>query len=202
MTKEAKKAMRAAVLLARSGLSTPEQQTAASLLSENLLGLAVLRGAGRVAAYWPFGSEPSPVGAIEALRERGVSVLLPVGLADGDLDWASYTGPDDLGAGAWRFAEPTAPRLGAAAIAAGDAVLVPALAVDTRGGRLGRGSGAYDRSLARVHAGVPILAIVYDEVLVAHVPTESHDRPVTHIITPVRVLDVAAFRHRRAAGGD
>ena len=199
MTKEAKKAMRAAVLLARSGLSAPERHSAALLLSENLLGLAVLRGARRVAAYWPFGSEPSPVGALEALRERGVSVLLPVGLTDGDLDWAPYTGRDDLGSGAWRFVEPTAPRLGAAAIAAVDAVFVPALAVDARGGRLGRGSGSYDRSLARVPAGVPILAIVYDEELVARVPTEAHDRPVTHVVTPVRVLDVAAFRRRRTA---
>ncbi|MDQ1723822.1 MAG: 5-formyltetrahydrofolate cyclo-ligase [Frankiaceae bacterium] len=190
MTKGAKRAMRLGALQRRFGLPVDARDGAATQLSDRLLALDVLAKARTVAAYWPFGSEPSPVPALEALHARGVTVLLPVGRANGDLDWAPYTGLDGLGAGAWRFAEPSAARVGADAIASVDAVIVPALAVDVRGQRLGRGSGFYDRSLSRVPAGVPIIAIVYDEEVLDEVPTEAHDRPVTVIVTPLRTVVV------------
>jgi 5-formyltetrahydrofolate cyclo-ligase len=57
-------------------------------------------------------------------------------------------------------------------------VLVPALAVDARGNRLGRGGGSYDRALARVGGQVPTIALLYDAELLAHVPAEPHDQRV------------------------
>ena len=74
--------------------------------------------------------------------------------------------------------EPGEPPRGVDAVARADAVLVPALAVDGAGRRLGRGGGGYDRALARVGPLVPLIALVYDDELIEHVPTEGHDIPV------------------------
>ena len=65
-------------------------------------------------------------------------------------------------------------------------VLVPALAVDRRGVRLGRGRGFYDRSLAVAEPAARLIAMVRDEELLDELPSEPHDVPMTHVITPSR----------------
>ena len=62
-------------------------------------------------------------------------------------------------------------------MARADVVLVPALAVDAAGRRLGRGGGSYDRALARVGPLVPLIALIYDDELVEQVPAEGARRP-------------------------
>src|SRR5574342_704374 len=116
-------------------------------------------------------------GHMEQLSEKAVMraevlarrrALDPALLPDADLDWAAYDGPGSLTTA--RFPQPTGPRLGPDAIRSADLVLVPALAVDRRRMRLGRGGGSYDRVLARVAAGVPVVALLYDGELCEHVP--------------------------------
>jgi 5-formyltetrahydrofolate cyclo-ligase len=80
--------------------------------------------------------------------------------------------------------EPGEPPRGVDAVARADAVLVPALAVDTVGRRLGRGGGSYDRALARVGPLVPLIALIYDDELVEQVPAEGHDIPVRAVVSP------------------
>ena len=93
---------------------------------------------------------------IEALRLRGVRVLLPVLLPDNDLDWAVHEGPHALASAGRGLLEPTGPRLGPDAVTEAGTVLLPGLAVDARGLRLGRGGGSYDRVLERLaEAGSP-----------------------------------------------
>jgi 5-formyltetrahydrofolate cyclo-ligase len=101
---------------------------------------------------------------------------------DGELDWARYDGP--LVAAGFGLLEPTGPRLGPEAVATADVVLVPALAVDRHGMRLGRGRGYYDRALGRVPVGTPVCALLHDGELLDAVPSEPHDRPVTAAVTP------------------
>jgi 5-formyltetrahydrofolate cyclo-ligase len=134
--------------------------------------------AGTIAAYYSIGTEPDTRGLIFALWKRGSYVVLPVLLPDGDLDWASYEGPDSLAPGPRGVLEPTEPVRGPATVARADVVLVPALAVDARGYRLGRGGGSYDRALARVGAQVPTIALLYDDELLPAVPTQAHDQRV------------------------
>lgn len=140
----------------------------------------------RVAGYVPTGEEPGGGGLPEALRAHGDRVLLPVLRNDLDLDWAEYTGPDCLQRARWRLCEPDGPRLGREALNTVSMVVVPAIAVDRTGIRLGRGGGSYDRALSRVPARTPVVALLYDGELVDRLPAEPHDRPVTAVVTPDR----------------
>ena len=69
-------------------------------------------------------------------------------------------------------------------MALASAVLVPALAVDRRGVRLGRGGGYYDRSLALCRPGTRLIAVVRDDEIVEELPSEAHDVRMTHALTP------------------
>jgi len=179
-----KAAWRARLLATRRTLSPDRLAAAADTLRTHLLPR--LAPAGRVAAYIPVGSEPGSVDLLDDLRGQGTAVLLPVALADGELDWAPYTGRDDLVAGRLGLREPAGRRLGAAALAGADVVLVPAFAVDHAGTRLGRGAGYFDRALARVRPGVPVVALLHDGELIPQLPADPWDRPVTAAFAPLR----------------
>ncbi len=84
---------------------------------------------------------------------------------------------------------PTAPRVAPAEL---DAVLVPALAFDRRGHRLGRGGGFYDRFLGALPPRVTTIGIAFSVQLLNAIPTDPHDRPVDVIVTEDAVLRVAA----------
>lgn len=122
---------------------------------------------------------------LDALVAAGCRVLLPVVARRGSpLDWAMYTGADGLAAGPYGLLEPVGPRLGVVAVSAADIVLVPALAVDRRGVRLGRGAGYYDRSLVLAAPGATLIAVVRDAELVPCLPAAPHDVPMTAALTP------------------
>ena len=109
-----------------------------------------------MAAYVSVGSEPGTGLLLDALVGGRQAGDLPVVLPDLDLDWALYTGPDDLAPAVRGLLEPTGPRLGMEAVAGADVVLVPGLAGLADGERLGQGGGCYDRALARVTPGTPV----------------------------------------------
>lgn len=138
-------------------------------------------GATTVAAYAPMGREPGGDDLPRRLHNAGFRVLLPLLRADNDLDWAVYDGT--LVAARFGLREPDTPRLGVTAIGEADVAIVPALAVGRDGMRLGRGGGSYDRVVDRMTA-TAIVALLYDGEWPQPVPSEPHDRPVTHTVTP------------------
>ncbi len=123
-----------------------------------------------VAAYEPLRTEPGSVELLAGLAAAGHRVLVPVLLPDRDLAWVTW--PDRAAAG----------------IEEAGLLFVPALAVDARGARLGRGGGSYDRVLARVGAPVAVIALVFDDEVLPSVPCDPWDRPVTGALTPSRSL--------------
>lgn len=183
-TRSRKMALRRQLLTKRNNPDHPERGAIASLLRDAVLSLPEIQMAGTVAAYVSVGSEPDTRGLIYALWKRGTYVLLPLLRADDDLDWASYEGPDSLGPGPRGLLEPTEPPRGVTAITSADLVIVPALAVDRGGMRLGRGGGSYDRALARVGAAIPTIALIYDDELLEEVPAGPLDQPVRMAAQP------------------
>lgn len=196
--KAAKKAMRERVAAHRRGLDAHALAVGARELRDVLLDIPEVTAARCVAAYVSVGREPGTGPLIEALSELEVEVLLPILRPDLDLDWARYAGPDSLTPVARGLLEPTGPALGLDAVTDADVVLVPALAVDRGGGRLGRGGGSYDRVLARLGGRAMSCALLHDgEVLDIPVPRELHDLPVQAAATPRGFRDF-----RRATGPD
>ncbi|WP_457028738.1 5-formyltetrahydrofolate cyclo-ligase [Kitasatospora sp. P5_F3] len=180
-----KAGLRSRLLAERRELSPERREHAAARLAVHAGSLA--RAGQTVAAYVSVGGEPGTRPLLDALRADGVRVLLPVLLPDNDLDWAEYQGPESLAPAGRGLLEPTGPRLGPDAVCAAALVLLPGLAVDRRGIRLGRGGGSYDRVLARLtrRQTDPVLAtLLYDTELLDTVPAEPHDLPVHAVVTP------------------
>jgi 5-formyltetrahydrofolate cyclo-ligase len=93
-----------------------------------------------------------------------------------ELEWALFNW-DDLTEGEFGILEPT----GEAEPLNVDVILVPALAVDAAGNRLGKGKGFYDRALASIDSSVPVIALVHDEEVFEEIPHEGHDRKVNYV---------------------
>lgn len=184
MDGETKRELRGRVLSARRAMSDRDRDAAGSAIRDSLPDLPELTTGGTVAMYYSVGTEPNSRKLLAALWKHGTYVLLPVMLADGDLDWAGYDGPDSLAPAAHGLLEPTGRRYGVDAVRRAAAVICPALAVDRSGTRLGRGAGCYDRALARTGPHTLTLAVIYDTELYDALPAEPHDRPVRGVITP------------------
>lgn len=175
---------RAVLLAARAAVSPERRRERAAALAPHVHALATETG-GPVCAYLPVGSEPGSLAALDALREVGIEILLPVvPTRPGSLDWARYEGPDALAPGPLGLREPAGPRLGPDAIARARLVLVPALAADRAGTRLGRGGGYYDRTLPLAGPATPLVVVLDDAELLDALPAEAHDRPVTAAVRP------------------
>ncbi|MEV8389758.1 MULTISPECIES: 5-formyltetrahydrofolate cyclo-ligase [unclassified Streptomyces] len=182
-----KAALRRELLATRALLSHEDVRETATVLARRALDLPELAHARTVAAYVSVGREPGTRALLDALRARGVRVLLPVLLADNDLDWAEYEGGDRLAPAGRGLLEPDGTRLGVDAVLDAEVVLLPGLAVDGRGMRLGRGGGSYDRvlgRLARAGAEPALTVLLYENEVVARVPEEPHDHPVRAVVTP------------------
>ncbi|MGB6570866.1 MAG: 5-formyltetrahydrofolate cyclo-ligase [Trebonia sp.] len=171
---------------ARTAMPDSIRNESGRLIRDHVLEMPQVTSAGTIAAYYSVGTEPDTRGLIFALWKRGSYVVLPVLLPDGDLDWASYEGPESLAPGPRGVLQPVEPVRGTGTVARADVVLVPALAVDVRGRRLGRGGGSYDRALARVGPQVPTIALLYDSELLPSVPAEEHDQAVRAVARPER----------------
>jgi 5-formyltetrahydrofolate cyclo-ligase len=179
-----KAALRRQIVTARAKMPPAEREAAGRAVRDHVLSLPEVAAAGTIASYYSVGTEPATRSLVYALWKRGSYVVLPLLLPDGDLDWASYEGPDSLVPGPRGLSQPGEPPRGIETVSRADVVLVPAVAVDGAGYRLGRGGGSYDRALARVGEQVPVIALLYDAELVDKVPADGHDQRVRAVARP------------------
>jgi 5-formyltetrahydrofolate cyclo-ligase len=184
-----KAALRAAIVAERRGLPPERRRTEDEALRRHLC--SAVPGGATVCAYVPVGTEPGSLATLDALIAASVRVLLPVAREVSGrpqpLSWGEYR-VGTLVDAPFGLREPAAPWLPAETIASASIVVVPALAVDLTGARLGRGAGFYDRSLALADPAAMLVAVVRDDELVEHLPREQHDVSMTHALTPARGL--------------
>ena len=191
MVAPTKAAARLRILAARRALDNQTHAREAAALATLVTGLV---GEGEVTcAYVPMGSEPGSLRMLQALRAAGSRVLLPLTRAGGyPLDWAEFTGTEELRDAGYGLREPTARPLGPTAIAQAGLVLVPALAVDRAGHRLGRGAGFYDRSLALADPAARLVGVVRAVEVLAELPHEAHDIAVDDALTPAGLISLGS----------
>jgi 5-formyltetrahydrofolate cyclo-ligase len=190
MATPSKAALREQLLTARSRVADTVRDAEARMLSEHLEALTKGKtsSGATVCGYVPVGTEPGSIEMLDVLLRQSARVLLPVASTGDDdtplpLQWGEYR-RQGLIRGRWGLLEPPEPWLPASALAQASQVIVPALAVDHRGVRLGRGRGFYDRSLDNRDPNVRLVAIVRDEELVDELPADPYDVPMTHALTP------------------
>ena len=186
---EAKAHLRAVIRRERLQRSERRRHEAAAAFRDHVLALPAVREAACVSIYASRPHEPNTAPLIEALHLRGVRVLIPL-LGDGlQRGWGVYRGVEDLVERApGRPPEPSGDFLPSATLADADVIVVPALAVDTQGTRLGQGGGWYDRALVEARPGTPVVALTFSGELhdasTDPLPREPHDVGVDMVITP------------------
>ena len=183
-----KAALRADLSRQRATRNAQALADASTLIADRLIALPQVASASSVALYLSTGPEPPTWQLADRLAVAGVRVLAPVTLPDRVLGWAEYVGPDEVRTAAYGIPEPTTAVLPSEALRDVDVIVVPALAADAMGHRLGRGAGYYDRALATVGESTPRVAVIFDDELLPRVPVEPHDAPVHIVVTPVRTV--------------
>ncbi len=138
------------------------------------------------AGYFPVHDELDPLPLLEALQAQGLRIALPVVRPGPDLIFRQWSPGAALQRGKFGLRQPGAGRIELMP----DIVLVPLLAFDRKGGRLGYGAGYYDAALRRMrqHAQVAAIGIAFDEQEFPEVPQEPQDEPLDTILTPSRVI--------------
>lgn len=179
-----KRSLRRELLAQRRAVPPETRRTLGAAIRDAVLTLPELVAARTVTAYVSVQAEPDTTSLLETLLARRRTVLLPITLPDMSLDWVAYQGPASLHPAAHGLLEPGGTRLGAEAVKEADLALLPALAVDRSGLRMGRGGGCYDRVLATLPPDVLSCALCYDHELLPTVPGEPHDRRVGAVATP------------------
>ena len=182
----------------RLSMDDGARHRAAAGLASAGLEWASLMGSGpgplSVCAYVSIDPEPSTALLLAALAQAGHRVFVPTCEPDHQLSWVAW----QPGVGMVRsplapVMEPVGPRHGFQDLGPVAALMLPALAVDTSGVRLGQGGGYYDRFLAALPStkksgapGVPTAAVVYEQEVMepSQLPHDALDQPVGYVLTP------------------
>jgi 5-formyltetrahydrofolate cyclo-ligase len=183
----AKEALRKRYAALRRALTAEARRERAERASELLLGHEAFLRARCVLAYAALRFELDPAPVIARAHALAKRVALPrVDVESGELRLHAYMPGDELSESGFGVREPqaSAPRVAADDV---DLVLVPGLAFDVRGYRLGYGKGFYDRLLPSLTRATRV-GLAFELSLLAEVPDDAHDVPVDALVTEKRVL--------------
>ncbi|WP_424193530.1 5-formyltetrahydrofolate cyclo-ligase [Ampullimonas aquatilis] len=136
-----------------------------------------------VGAYWPFRNEPDVLPLLQQLHEQGYVIGLPsVGHPDDAMQFLRWQPGCAMHKDRFGIATPICDE-----IIMPDCLLIPCVAADRQGYRLGYGAGFYDRTLAQLHHHSPqpihTVGLVFDDALLDQLPHESHDQPLNALVT-------------------
>ncbi|RNB91507.1 5-formyltetrahydrofolate cyclo-ligase [Brevibacillus fluminis] len=182
--KARKQALRKQVLAQRQTLSEQERCERSAKAVQFLMQFEDLAACKTVMVFYPFRDEIDTRPFLAHAQKRGQEVWLPyTDMENKRIIPYVYTGEDCLKLGTYGIYEPDIARCEPADVAKLDAVVLPGVAFDRSGGRMGYGAGYYDRFLAGL-PGVPLLiGLSFDVQVVDEVPTEPHDFRVPYIAT-------------------
>lgn len=178
-----KAALRVEMRAHRAAIPPGERQAAAAAIAERGLAFAAIPPASIIGAFMPIGEEINPLPLCAHLRAMGHAIALPRMIGKGKpVEFRLHNPGDPLETTIWGIREPTT----SAALVIPDVFLIPLLAFDAKGFRLGYGGGFYDRTLAATRASKEIVTIglAFDAQRVDAVPVADYDERLDWILTP------------------
>ncbi|MGI9953482.1 5-formyltetrahydrofolate cyclo-ligase [Moorellaceae bacterium AZ2] len=185
-----RKELRKEILARRNNLTAEAVARKSRAIQERLLSLSSWQEARTVMIYVSFGSEVRTEGLLQEALGQGKRVAVPYCQKEKRELIASevYRYPEDLSPGTWGIMEPRLETLRPLDPQAIDLCIVPGVAFDEGGNRLGYGAGYYDRFLPNLRPGTPKIALAFDIQIVATTHPSLHDIPVDLIITETRII--------------
>jgi len=183
MITEEKKLLRQKILAQRSALTPIEVEEKSALIAGHLLAAPEFAGAAALLIYLPIKNEVLTQAIIAAAWENKKTVLIPVCLPARKLLLSRFESFDEVVKGAFDILEPRPDFMRPVPAARADLAVLPGLAFNRKGQRLGYGGGYFDNLLPTLKPGCRKIALAYDFQLVRELPTAEHDAAVDIIIT-------------------
>ncbi|GAB6085247.1 5-formyltetrahydrofolate cyclo-ligase [Alkaliphilus crotonatoxidans] len=185
-----KKQLRKAVLERREALSPETVIKNSHQILERLVTMTEYLKAKNVMLYLSFQREVMTQQIISDLFQHRKRVFIPVTVPKTKELIVSelLSLEDDLEVGNFGVLEPKKEALRPFSAQELDLVLVPGVAFDTRGYRIGYGAGYYDRFLPTLTPGVPTIGLAHEVQMIEQVPNDSYDIPVEKIVTEDRLI--------------
>lgn len=183
-----KSLLRRSIIEKRDSIEPSLRTEKNKLIKERLTELKEFREAMVILLYASFRSEPDTHGLIKECLLTGKRVFLPrVNKEKRELEIREIISFDQLKESTWGIPEPPedSPLRD---INDAELIIIPGVAFDRRGGRIGYGAGYYDKLLSGLKKKVPVIAIAYDEQIVKEIPLEPHDKLVDLVITDREVI--------------
>ncbi len=183
--------LRDSVRAKRMAINKTDRLAYEAALQNRLVNLPAFKHAKCIAVYNPFGSEAHFIPSMDMLFDLAQAPIIafPIVQSKTSMSFFSFTRDDDRsvlvkptklieGMSSTRYVEPGAI----------DLMLVPGIAFDQHGHRLGQGGGYYDRYLPYIREDCTTVGIAFDEQIVDAIPCEPTDRGVSYILTPTRLI--------------
>lgn len=188
---EKKKSLRRDILQQRLRLPFEEVFKLSSIIQKKFLELNELKDVRRLALYASFKNEVLADTILEYATSHGKEVFFPrVVRGKKGLIFLKVHGKKDLAPGSYEIEEPSHDRGETAPVPSFDMIIVPGVAFDTNGNRLGYGKGYYDKALENAREGCLIAALAFDFQILDRIPAEAHDVKMAKIVTESRVLNI------------
>jgi 5-formyltetrahydrofolate cyclo-ligase len=186
---ERKRALRAAMLSQRARLSKVDSLSWSRLIQAQVLQFSPYLTCRSVALYSPMQNEVETGEIRYHALSAGKSVFLPRFGNEDSVELVEIGSPAELKSGRSGFLEPSGEKRLSPQAFGELALLAPAVAVDSRGNRLGRGKAWYDRLIKELNGAANVAALAYEFQIVDEVPSDEWDQQVDYVITERRVID-------------
>jgi 5-formyltetrahydrofolate cyclo-ligase len=188
------------MLTLRSSRSPEELDALSARIMSRLLELQEIRNAGVISIYLHIGSEVRTLNVLHWLLSHDKTVIVPItDKANRRLIFSQIEFPErELMEGTFGILEPKPEYRKPFPLEEADVIIVPGVAWDLRGYRLGYGAGYYDRSITSLHSSMSKIGLSYELQIVEHIPNNRFDRRVDKLVTEQRVINTSQDEKRDA----
>lgn len=183
-----KKALRRELLTRRRGMELHSWRSSSHAAQQHLIATSVFKQSRCIALYAAMQHEVDTSELFETAQQQGKQVLFPA-VCGNRLQFRQVTTLEQLTSGAFGILEPCLlePEH---LLEAADLIVVPGVAFDLRGHRIGFGKGYYDRCLSELAVLPPLVGLCHDFQLLEQIPAEGHDIRMQYVITDQRIIEV------------